>query len=383
MANKEHLEILTHKIENRDIDTWNKWRKKNNKIQPDLSGANLDSADLIGADLRGTILTWAQLGNTNLVNAHLGSANLIHADIGFANLRHANLGGADLRYANFNHTNLSGADLSGADISGAILVEANLGGADLRYANFNHTNLSGADLSGAILVEANLNGAELTNADFHKAQIGRTFFADNDLSTIKNLEKVIHVYPSVIGIDTIYKSKGKIPEVFLRGAGVPDTMIEYIGSLVGKAIEYYSCFISYSSLDKDFADRLFTDLQNKGVRCWFAHEDMKIGDKIRPRIDESIRMYDKLLIILSEQSVTSDWVEKEVETAMEKERKEKRTALFPIRLDDAVMETDVAWAADIRRTRHIGDFRKWKDHDAYQKAFDRLMRDLKAETQIK
>ena len=52
---------------------------------------------------------------------------------------------------------------------------------------------------------------------------------------------------------------------------------------------------------------------------------------------------------------------------------------FPIRLDDAVMETDQAWAADIRRTRHIGDFRNWKDHDAYQNAFARLLRDLKAE----
>jgi hypothetical protein len=54
--------------------------------------------------------------------------------------------------------------------------------------------------------------------------------------------------------------------------------------------------------------------------------------------------------------------------------------LFPIRTDDAVMDTTAAWAADIRRTRHIADFRKWKDHDAYQQAFERLLRDLKAES---
>jgi len=53
--------------------------------------------------------------------------------------------------------------------------------------------------------------------------------------------------------------------------------------------------------------------------------------------------------------------------------------LFPIRLDGAVMKTEEAWAADIRRTRHIGDFRKWKNPDEYQKAFGRLMQDLKAE----
>jgi len=31
------------------------------------------------------------------------------------------------------------------------------------------------------------------------------------------------------------------------------------------------------------------------------------------------------------------------------------------------------------RTRHIGDFRKWKDHDEYQKSLARLIRDLQAE----
>ncbi len=52
--------------------------------------------------------------------------------------------------------------------------------------------------------------------------------------------------------------------------------------------------------------------------------------------------------------------------------------LFIIRLDDAVMETDQAWAASLRRMRHIGDFRAWKDHNLYQKSFERLLRDLKA-----
>jgi hypothetical protein len=52
--------------------------------------------------------------------------------------------------------------------------------------------------------------------------------------------------------------------------------------------------------------------------------------------------------------------------------------LFPIRLDDAVLKTDLAWAAKIRRTRNIGDFRNWKDNDSYKRAFDRLLRDLKA-----
>lgn len=143
-------------------------------------------------------------------------------------------------------------------------------------------------------------------------------------------------------------------------------------------IEFYSCFISYSSKDQEFAERLHADLRSKNIRCWFAPEDLKIGDKFRPSFDEAIRVHDKLMVLLSENSVSSEWVEKEVETAFEKEHREKKTVLFPIRLDDAVMETQQAWAADIRRTRHIGDFRGWKDHDSYKKAFERLLRDLKA-----
>lgn len=104
---------------------------------------------------------------------------------------------------------------------------------------------------------------------------------------------------------------------------------------------------------------------------------MHIGDEIRSRIDESIRLYDKLLLVLSEYSVASHWVQKEAATAFEKEQ-EGKIVLFPIKLDDTVMTTNQAWAADIRRMRHIGDFTKWKNHDEYQKAFDRLLRDLEA-----
>ena len=56
-----------------------------------------------------------------------------------------------------------------------------------------------------------------------------------------------------------------------------------------------------------------------------------------------------------------------------------RTVLFPVRLDNAVMEIKTGWPVLIANSRHIGDFTKWKDHDAYLKAFGRLRRDLKAD----
>src|SRR5262249_3114969 len=130
----------------------------------------------------------------------------------------------------------------------------------------------------------------------------------------------VHDGPSTIGIDTIFRSKGKIPEVFLRGAGVPDSLITYVGSLIGGAIEFYSCFISYATKDGQFVERLYADLQNKGVRCWHAPEDLKSADKFRARIEEAIRHHDQLVLILSKNSIESDWVQTEVEKALNLER---------------------------------------------------------------
>jgi len=114
--------------------------------------------------------------------------------------------------------------------------------------------------------------ADLKNSDFTNAFVGGTVFGDNDLSTVKGLERVKHEGPSTIGIDTIYESKGNIAEAFLRGAGVPEDFIVYMKSLVGNPIEFYSCFISYSSRDDEFARRLHADRQQNNVRGWFAPE---------------------------------------------------------------------------------------------------------------
>jgi hypothetical protein len=200
----------------------------------------------------------------------------------------------------------------------------------------------------------------------------------------KGLETVRHNGPSTIGIDTIYRSKGNIPEVFLKGAGVQESFLTNIRALVESmsAINFYSCFISYSNKDGEFAERLYTDLQSEGVRCWFAPEDLKIGDKFWHRIDESIRLHDKLLVVLSQHSVESQWVEREVVAAMEKEQKGKKLVLFPIALDESFKSTVAPWAADLRRQRHIGDFTGWKDHETYPKAFKRLLRDLMAEAKM-
>jgi len=187
-----------------------------------------------------------------------------------------------------------------------------------------------------------------------------------------------HVGPSVIDFRTLSVSEN-LPISFLRGCGLPDILIDYLPSLRGDAIQFYSCFISYSAKDQVFADRLHADLQNKGVWCWFAPHNLPIGAKTWDAIDEAIRLRDKLLLILSKASIASEWVEDEVNKAYAEERSRKEIVLFPIRIDEAVMTTAEPWAAKLRDQRNIGDFRQWKRPSEYQKSLDRLLRDLKAE----
>ncbi len=244
---------------------------------------------------------------------------------------------------------LDDANLHGADLSGANLHRANLSGVNLHRAHLSRANFYKADLTMADLNRARLYGADLSGANLYE-----TSFVDLDLSGCKGLENCLHSGPSIIDVRTLQRS-GPLPLAFLRGVGLPDRMIEYLPSILEQAIQLYSCFISYSSKDEAFVQRLHADLQNKGVRCWFAPEDMKIGDRIGDTIDTAIRLRDKLLLVLSETSVTSAWVLKEVRTALAEEEQHGRPVLFPIRLDDAVMDTTEQWAHDIRRDRQERD----------------------------
>jgi hypothetical protein len=373
MANTEHLKIL-----NEGVGAWNEWRVATRLIHPDLSDAELSGAKLYCANLSGADLSRTCLMEAELSDADLLVANLFGADLSGATLRGADLSGANLSSANLSRAFLFGANLSGADLSDANLSGANLSGAGLSGANLNH----------AKLYVANLSGSFLENTLFSKAYLNQTTFTFTSLKTAKGLESCHHHGRSAIDYHTLMES-GPLPEVFLRGCGLSDEFIRYLPEFWNQPIRIYSCFISFSTQDEEFASRLHNDFQSKGIRCWKWNHDALTGRSLWGEIDQAIRVYDKLLLIASESSLKSPAVNREIERALvqEDERLKRKLAgdvnvdsdvLFPVRIDDFLFD---GWEherkVDVIK-KVIADARGWDKNTAvYACVRDRLIRDLK------
>ncbi len=155
-------------------------------------------------------------------------------------------------------------------------------------------------------------------------------------------------------------------------------------------IHFYSRFISYSTKDEDFAKRFHSRMRDKGLRVWFAPEAIQAGKKMHEQLDEAIRVFDKLLLVLSPISVNSKWVRDEIRRARKSEIREGRTKLFPVRLMDyKKLEDWKSFYADLAedlaeeiREYFIPDFSNWRDHNSFEAAFAWLLRDLKWEESI-
>ncbi len=149
---------------------------------------------------------------------------------------------------------------------------------------------------------------------------------------------------------TLLKSHGDIPKSFLRGCGMPDGWIDYLPSLIGMLDPWqlYSCFLSHSTKDQSFADKLYHAMIEAKVRVWYAPEDMRGGRKSYEQIDQAIRHHDKLLIVLSPHSIDSEWVRTELRWARKKEIDTGKARLVP----DTAYEHGRHPRVDLFRRRH-------------------------------
>jgi uncharacterized protein YjbI with pentapeptide repeats len=363
MANEEQLQILKQ-----GVDVWNKWREENRDVNVDFSEADLIEVKLTGA-------------------------NLNQADIRKAKLSGANLSRADLSQADLSEVDFFRANLSGVDLRRARLTVANLSTAYLYKANLGATDLTGANLARADLSEADLRGAILRGSKFLQTDMGYTLFGNSDLSETIGLQDVVHTRPSSISTDTFVLSKGKIAEAFLRGCGLPDWEIEGVklhnpelsnedvNKILYKmydlratqALQISPLFISYNHADNNFVNQLGSQLTEMGIRYWRDIKDLKAG-RVEKQLDRAISQNPTVLIILSEHSLRSDWVEHEVRMARSLEKDTGRDVLCPVALDDSWKSS--RWPKRIMEQimeYNILDFSTWEDDSKFESMFRKLI----------
>jgi uncharacterized protein YjbI with pentapeptide repeats len=366
MDQEEALKLLRGGKEG--VSQWNQRRVEGEEV-PDLQGTDLNYARLSGARLSGANLSEAGLNQAQLNGARLNGARLDGAHLYAADLR-----AADLRAARLRRADLSRADLSGANLHRARLAEANLGEASLTMTYFAATDFE--------------------NAVLEDAMFAYTVLSDLDLSSVRSHKHLVtarHAGPSSIGIDTVLRSGGKIPDEFLRGCGYDPRLQKIIlgnyealteatyKAAEGRTFRLQSCFISYSTRDTPFADRLQEALNSRGVEYWYAPEHGQWGERLTDQIDRQISLRDRVLLVCSKASLgDSDWVQWEIENALEEEESRGKQVIFPIMIDDALLEWSHPRATRIREVL-AGDFRKATKGKAFERAVDRLVAALQAE----
>lgn len=402
MANAEHLHQLFYHLRG-GAEAWNNWRKENSDVELDFSGykfegmlrhnlCNLDfkSSDLTQADFNGCTLDGADLSNSNLWRADLSRASLLKAKLDGAKLIDANLSNAslvdaslveaDLSFAYLTHASLRGAQLSGATLNEARADRVSFRGADLEGVRFVHTLLSYSDLAGA-----NLHGSIWCN----------TVFGETDLGGVIGLDSCVHVGPSILDHGTLEIAQD-LPSAFLRGCGLSDWQIENaklwksglgneeITNILYKVhslratqpIQISPLFISYSRADNAFVNRLETHLNEKGVRFWRDVHHATAG-RLEAQIDRAIRFNSTVLLVLSEHSVKSDWVEHEARLARKLEPETGKDVLWPVALDDSWKTC--RWPERLREQimeYNVLDFSSWQDSDYMRRMFTRLIEGL-------
>ena len=405
MANMEHVQIVR---QGRDAVV--KWRQEHPGENLDLfncymSHARIPMVDLHNCDMRDSDFMGAMLRRANLSGCYLNPAHLYRSDLREADLSRALLNGANLRGANLTGANLEQANLDASILSGANLTGANLRRANLTRVNLNGANLTDADLteanfSGAALNRSNLNGANLRETDFYEAVfngastvgakfagaiIGYTVFQNCDLSQAADLDKVRHDAPSTVGIDTIFRSSGKIPEAFLSGIGAPRELWSFLTGLDGSTTPGGEYHISCAEADIPFAEALRDNLRSHGIRSWVFAENFRGNALVDRRstseeeeIERWVRHYDKLIVLCSQAGLDSEAVRTDMTQAKDLQQSKDQWIVYLADPDGTLDQPRARAARNLTYENVIFNLRGQDGNTAeYQQHLSQLAENLK------
>ena len=372
------------------------WRRR----RLDLSGASLSGARLVNADLSRDDLSRIDLTNSDLRHADLSRANLQAAHLWRSDLAHANLTGANLAGAALGRTNLAGsslqgadlrrADLTSADLSGANLASANLAGAKLTGANLSWASLHGADLRNARMTSTVLGMADLTGVDLRGAHLVRavldsavlseavvelTLFADCDLGRTIGLDNVVHAGPSIIGLDTLARSRGLIPPGFLQRAGVARALIDVQDHLRLSPLMEPRVLLVGSYRDADLTGRFQADLRSSGIPCWSLEPDDETALLVNEDPLGRASYYDRLVLVCSGHSLENAHTSRFFNLLASNGAGGVGQIILPVATDDLLYTRQDSLCQALRQWTTL-DLRGWEQEGVYRRGVESLMEAL-------
>lgn len=148
-----------------------------------------------------------------------------------------------------------------------------------------------------------------------------------------------------------------------------------------KMLRMHTCFISYGDPDKLFASRLNEALQKRGVVTFFFPVNAKPGTQVHRVMREGVNHHDRVILICSKGSLDRLGVVNEINETLQREAREGRDCLIPIRLDNYIFSKwkpeDLGIAQTIK-DRVVADFRGTKQNpQKFEKAISQLLEALK------
>ncbi len=273
--------------------------------------------------------------------------------------------------------NLSGCRLDGSNFQGVSLKNASFNSSVMIDADFSRADLTDADLEQTFLSGTNFSGTILKGVSFKDAEMGRTLLVDTDLSECKGLDETRHLTSSEISFSTLVKSGFQVSEQFMRSCGVSIGLIEDLRRGKRFGTTYSTCFLSYSSKDRDFAQEIYYALMNVGVRVYWDAKDLLGGIYLDEQLIAAIKEHDRTITVLSANSLQSKWVLKEVQAALYYKPK----SFTPIRLcaiepiQEFVKKNDIR--PNIVDSYPIPDFSNWSNKEDFNEVMRKLLKTIR------
>ncbi|MER7581865.1 toll/interleukin-1 receptor domain-containing protein [Kitasatospora sp. NPDC097691] len=293
-----------------------------------LAQEDLSDAVFVDCEFDDCVLAVGTFDRCEFRGCRLRRINAIQASFIEARFLHCDLDQAAFRAADFFKATFRGGTFGG-NYREAFFVQAVFDEVTFRDAGFDGAHFGFNVFADAKLLATSLDRVVVDGlCRIDERTIASSFIInsralDAARDRLRNREAVRELRSDLAGLERF----------FVRAGADPDTVRAYRDTARGaREPARPSVFISYSSADESFATDLRNQLEANGVDTWFAPHDIRGGRTILEQVTEEIQRRGRMVLVLSEASMASNWVATEIGRAVRAERESGTRKLFPIRI---------------------------------------------------